>query len=162
MVQPSGSFADLSAASRHLTGTFDPARFVDAQAGTYAQSVHELRSGRKRSHWMWFIFPQFRGLGKSAMSERYAIRSLQEAREYLRHPLLGARLVECTIIVNGVHGRSAHDIFGSPDDMKFQSSMTLFELASDERSAFTLALDKYFAGERDARTVELAGVAGSG
>jgi uncharacterized protein (DUF1810 family) len=132
-------------------------RFLDAQADVYAQVLDELHSGRKRSHWMWFIFPQFDGLGVSAASRFYAIMSLDEARDYLRHPVLGPRLVECTRIVNALQGRSAHEIFGSPDDVKFRSSMTLFELVAEPDSEFAIALDQYFAGERDSRTLELAG-----
>lgn len=140
---------------------FDLVRFIEAQADNYEQAVHELRSGQKRSHWMWFIFPQFDGLGTSATSHRYAIKSLQEAHEYLRHPVLGARIAECARIVNSLQGRSARQIFGSPDDMKFCSSMTLFELASGSKSEFTSALEKYFAGERDMTTHELVGLAES-
>ena len=139
--------------------SFDLVRFLEAQADTYAQAVHELRSGQKRSHWMWFIFPQFDGLGTSATSHRYAIKSLPEVHEYLRHPVLGARIAECTRIVNSLQGRSARQIFGTPDDMKFRSSMTLFELASGSKSEFASALDKYFAGERDMKTHELARLA---
>ncbi len=134
---------------------FDLARFVDAQAGNHAQALEELRAGRKRSHWMWFVFPQFEGLGLSATSRRYAIRSLDEARAYLAHPVLGARLLECTRATNALAGRSAHEIFGSPDDMKFCSSMTLFELAAGPGSEFAKALEKYFDGRRDGKTLEL-------
>jgi uncharacterized protein (DUF1810 family) len=140
---------------------FDLARFLEAQADTYAQAVHELRSGQKRSHWMWFIFPQFDGLGRSSTGHYYAIKSLPEARAYLCHPLLGTRLAECTGIVNRLEGRSALQIFGPPDDLKFRSSMTLFELASGSKSEFTSALEKYFAGERDRKTHELVRLAGS-
>lgn len=136
---------------------FDLARFVAAQQDCYAQALGELRAGRKASHWMWFVFPQFEGLGFSAMSRRYAIKRLDEARAYLDHEILGARLLECTDAVNRLEGRSAHAIFGSPDDMKFRSSMTLFELAAGPASPFAAALEKYFAGGRDARTLELAG-----
>lgn len=135
--------------------TTDLSRFLEAQSGSYERALQELRAGDKRSHWMWYVFPQFDGLGMSSMSRRYAIRSLEEAREYLRHPVLGPRLVECTKAVNAVAGRSVHEIFGSPDDVKFRSSMTLFELASSPGSEFSAALDKYFSGERDARTKEL-------
>lgn len=138
---------------------FDLDRFVRAQEGVYAQVLEELRAGRKRSHWMWFVFPQFDGLGTSEISRRYAIRSLEEARAYLRHPVLGARLVECTRTVNAHDGLSARELFGTPDDRKFRSSMTLFELVSEPGSPFARALDKYFAGERDGRTNELAGLA---
>lgn len=139
---------------------FDLARFVAAQRDCYAQALGELRAGRKTSHWMWFVFPQFDGLGMSAISRRYAIRSLAEAKAYLRHDLLGARLQACTEAVNRLEGRSAQAIFGSPDDLKFRSSMTLFELAAGPASPFAAALEKYFAGERDARTQELVGLAG--
>lgn len=134
---------------------FELVRFVAAQRDSYAQALAELRVGRKASHWMWFVFPQFEGLGMSAMSRRYAIRSLDEARAYLRHDVLGMRLRECTEVVNRLEGRTAHAIFGSPDDMKFGSSMTLFELAAGPGSPFAAALDKYFAGARDAQTLEL-------
>lgn len=134
---------------------FGLARFLDAQADSYAQVLNELRAGQKLSHWIWFIFPQFAGLGTSVISQRYAIQSLAEAQAYLRHPLLGARLLECTRIVNSLSGRSARQIFGSPDDMKFCSCMTLFELAAGPDSEFSVALGKYFSGQRDARSQEL-------
>jgi uncharacterized protein (DUF1810 family) len=130
-------------------------RFVAAQAGVYDRVAAELRAGRKRSHWMWFIFPQISGLGFSAMAQRYAISSRAEAVAYLEHPLLGARLLECTGSVNAVEGRSIHEIFGSPDDMKFRSSMTLFAQAAPDGASFAEALDKYFGGEPDARTLDL-------
>lgn len=133
----------------------DLARFAEAQADSYSLAVRELRGGRKLSHWMWFVFPQFDGLGTSATSRRFAIKSLEEARAYLRHPLLGPRIRECTAIVNSHDGLSARLIFGTPDDMKFLSSVTLFELASGPRSEFATALEKYFSGQRDARTLEL-------
>ena len=129
-------------------------RFVKAQAPVYSAALEELRDGRKRSHWMWFVFPQLAGLGSSPMAQRYAIRSLAEARAYASHPVLGPRLVECTQLVNGVGGRSAHDIFGSPDDLKFRSSMTLFARAAPEEPAFRAALERYFGGAEDPRTIE--------
>ena len=132
-------------------------RFLQAQENVYTQALRELRGGRKVSHWMWFIFPQIEGLGVSETSRRYAIRSLEEAREYLRHPVLGTRLAECTGAVNDLAGRSAREIFGTPDDRKFRSSMTLFALVDGADPVFGSALEKYFAGERDARTVELLG-----
>lgn len=128
-------------------------RFVDAQDAVYLDVVEELRGGRKRSHWMWFVFPQIAGLGHSAMAREYAISGLDEARAYLAHPVLGARLKECTRLVNAVEGRSAGEIFGYPDDMKFRSSMTLFARAAADNTAFVAALSKYFAGEEDAATV---------
>ena len=134
----------------------DLTRFLDAheQGGTYAAALAELRSGHKRSHWMWFVFPQLRGLGRSAMAQRYGIGSLAEARAYLAHPVLGPRLVECTGLVNGLAGRSAHRIFGSPDDLKFHSSMTLFASADPDAPVFREALTKHFDGAFDAPPVE--------
>ena len=132
---------------------YDLARFVAAQEPVYAQATAELAASRKRSHWMWFVFPQLEGLGASAMAQRYAIHSLAEAAAYLEHPLLGARLKECVGLVNKVEGRSAHEIFGSPDDLKFHSSMTLFAAAAPQEPLFGEALDKYFAGRRDPLTV---------
>ena len=129
-------------------------RFVAAQAPVYDRVCAELRAGRKRSHWMWFIFPQIRGLGSSAMAQRYAITSLAEATAYLDHPVLGPRLRECTQLVNAVDGRSAHEIFGSPDDMKFHSSMTLFLRAGSEDELFRATLDKYFGGKLDRATID--------
>lgn len=129
-------------------------RFVDAQAGAYAQAREELRDGRKASHWMWFVFPQLRGLGHSAMAQRYGIASLDEARAYLAHPLLGERLLECTRLVLAVEGRSARAIFGPPDDFKFRSCMTLFGFAAPDEDVFAQALDRYFGGEPDPRTLE--------
>ncbi|HET6362592.1 MAG TPA: DUF1810 domain-containing protein [Gemmatimonadota bacterium] len=141
-----------------MTG-HDLDRFLQAQEDVYPRAVQELRAGQKESHWMWFIFPQFEGLGTSATSRRYAIRSLAEAGAYLRHPVLGARLVECTEAVNELEGLSARQLFGTPDDKKFRSSMTLFELVAGPESPFTSALEKYFSRERDARTLELVRLA---
>jgi uncharacterized protein (DUF1810 family) len=132
---------------------FDLERFVQAQDGVYEQVVAELRAGRKRSHWMWFVFPQLVGLGYSAMAQRYAITSLDEARAYLRHPLLGARLRECSALVLDVADKTAHEIFGSPDDLKFHSSMTLFHRAAPDEAVFGECLRKYFAGRQDALTL---------
>jgi len=132
---------------------FDLQRFVVAQAPVYAQVAAELAAGRKRSHWMWFVFPQLKGLGSSAMAQHYGIASLAEARAYWAHPLLGPRLAQCTGLVLAVDGRSVHEIFGSPDDLKFRSCMTLFAQATGE-PLFTRALEKYFGGEADPRTVE--------
>jgi uncharacterized protein (DUF1810 family) len=138
----------------------DLARFVEAQAGDYDRALSEIRSGRKRSHWMWYIFPQIDGLGYSSMSRRYAIKSVAEARAYLDHRLLGPRLVACAEAALGVEGRSAHAIFGSPDDLKFQSCATLFASVSPPDSVFSRALDKYFQGERDDKTLQILGRAG--
>jgi uncharacterized protein (DUF1810 family) len=129
-------------------------RFVDAQQGVHGTALAELKRGRKTTHWMWFVFPQFAGLGLSEMSRRYAIASREEARAYLDHPVLGARLVEGVEAVNAVQGRSAHEIFGSPDDRKFQSCLTLFEQVASVPEVFAAALDKYYGGERDARTLQ--------
>ncbi|MER2269822.1 DUF1810 domain-containing protein [Methylobacterium oxalidis] len=137
-----------------MTDPFDLARFVDAQSGVYEQALRELTAGQKRSHWMWFVFPQIAGLGFSAMAQRYAVGSLDEARAYLQHPLLGPRQGRCTEAVNRVSGRSAHAIFGSPDDMKFRSSMTLFGRAAPDALPFRTALDRYFGGQEDTRTLE--------
>ena len=131
----------------------DLARFVQAQEPVLAQVLAELQAGEKRSHWMWFVFPQVAGLGHSAMARHYAIASLAEARAYLAHPLLGDRLRRCTALVNAVPGRTIHAILGSPDDLKFHSSMTLFAAASPDEAAFAAALDRHFGGERDAATL---------
>ena len=131
----------------------DLQRFVDAQRPVYDRVASELGAGRKRSHWMWFVFPQIAGLGSSAMARRYALADLTEARAYLAHPVLGPRLVACTTLVLAVDGRSAHQIFGSPDDLKFRSSMTLFGRAAGPRSVFQRALDTYFAGASDPMTL---------
>lgn len=132
-------------------------RFVDAQAPVIAAALSELRAGRKRSHWMWFVFPQLRGLGQSAMAQRYGIVSLDEARAYLAHGVLAARLVDCTGAVLGADGRSLNAIFGSPDDMKFGSSMTLFARAAGAGSVFHEALEHHCQGQEDPRSVALLG-----
>jgi uncharacterized protein (DUF1810 family) len=132
-------------------------RFVDAQSGEYEQVLAELRAGRKQSHWIWFIFPQFKGLGRSPMAEHYGIGSIDEAHAYLRHPILGPRLEECTALVNEIEGRTIDDIFGFPDNLKFRSSMTLFANAAEDNHFFVDALTKYFAGEPDTKTLELIG-----
>jgi uncharacterized protein (DUF1810 family) len=133
---------------------FDLKRFVDAQAPVYRSVVEELRGGRKRSHWMWFVFPQLLGLGNSPMAVRYGISSLDEARAYLRHDPLGPRLYECTRLVNQVQGRSIGEIFGSPDDLKLCSSMTLFARATADNQDFVELLAKYYAGQQDPLTVK--------
>jgi uncharacterized protein (DUF1810 family) len=132
---------------------FDLQRFVDAQAPVYERVRAELKNGRKQSHWMWFIFPQIAGLGHSAMAQRYAISSLDEAKAYLAHAVLGRRLRECTRLVIQVAGKSAYDILGSPDDMKFHSCMTLFARAAPQDEVFTDALEKYFSGAEDQGSV---------
>ena len=134
---------------------YDLERYVQAQQPVFAQVCAELAAGRKQSHWMWFIFPQLRGLGSSPMAERYAIASLAEARAYLAHPLLAERLRRCTQLVNRVEGRTVQAIFGYPDYLKFRSSMTLFARATGGAEPFREALAKYFAAEEDPLTREL-------
>ena len=130
-------------------------RFVDAQASTYTQARAELAAGEKRSHWMWFIFPQIQGLGSSSMAQRFAITDLAEAKAYLAHPVLGPRLRECTALVNAAEGRTLDQIFGYPDDLKFHSSVTLFaEVENSADSVFRQALVKYFDGRPDRKTLD--------
>ncbi|MEH3117403.1 MAG: DUF1810 domain-containing protein [Methylorubrum populi] len=133
---------------------FDLNRFVEAQADVYGQALAELRAGRKASHWMWFVLPQIAGLGSSAMARRYAIRSLAEARAYLAHPLLGERLRACTGAANAWKDRSARALFGTPDDMKFRSCMTLFGRADPDEPDFVRALNTFFEGRPDPMTLE--------
>jgi uncharacterized protein (DUF1810 family) len=135
---------------------FDLQRFVDAQAPVYQRVLSELRQGRKQSHWMWFIFPQLAGLGHSAVARRFALRSRDEALAYLGHAVLGPRLRECTALVNAVEGRTILEIFGSPDDLKFCSSMTLFGAVSPD-PAFATAIAKFCGGTPDRKTLELLG-----
>ncbi len=129
-------------------------RFVDAQDPVFAQVCGELRGGRKRSHWMWFIFPQLQGLGHSQPAREFAISSLEEAKAYLTHPVLGPRLIECCRLVLGVDGSSIETIFGYPDHLKFRSSMTLFAHAAPENEVFASVLEKYFQGEFDRLTLD--------
>jgi uncharacterized protein (DUF1810 family) len=129
-------------------------RFVSAQDSIYAEVLSELRAGMKTSHWMWFIFPQIRGLGRSPVSVEYAISSREEAAAYLQHPVVGPRLKECTQLVLDVENRSAEEIFGSPDDMKFRSSMTLFTQVSTDDDIYARALQQYFAGVPDQLTLD--------
>jgi uncharacterized protein (DUF1810 family) len=133
---------------------FDLARFVKAQEGVYTRVVTELRAGRKESHWMWFIFPQIKGLGTSAMAERFAISGRDEAAAYLAHPLLGPRLHECTKLVIAAPDGSIESILGYPDDLKFRSSMTLFANVTPDNEVFLKALQKYFRGEKDQATLD--------
>ena len=135
--------------------TYDLKRFLSAQEGVYERALAELKGGQKRTHWMWFIFPQIEGLGDSPTSRRYSIKSTEEARQYLNHPVLGKRLLECTEAVVALKGGSLSEIFGYPDDMKFKSSMTLFEKIAGSGSVFSLALDRYCNGERDGTTLRL-------
>ena len=130
-------------------------RFVDAQNPVYEQVRSELKQGRKRTHWMWFIFPQIAGLGSSHMARKYAIGSLDEARAYLSHPVLGARLIECTQLVNQAKARTIDEIFGYPDDLKFRSCVTLFARATADNHVFRQALETYFGGEPDRQTEAL-------
>ena len=151
--------ADLNTSA----GSADPFslnRFVQAQEDIYEQAISEIRSGRKRTHWMWFIFPQFDGLGFSPTSRQYAIRSLAEARAYLKHPVLGPRLLACAEAALGVEARSAFDVFGSPDDMKLRSCATLFSRVSSNGSVFERLLQQYFGGEPDHRTLRLLDLTG--
>ena len=134
---------------------FNLGRFVSAQARDYEIAREELRNGRKRTHWIWYIFPQIDGLGYSANSKFYAIKSKAEAQKYLEHPLLGARLLECANILLKLEGRSASEILGSPDDLKLKSSMTLFAAVQSQEPAFARVLDKYFQGKRDITTIQL-------
>jgi uncharacterized protein (DUF1810 family) len=145
-----------------MNDQYDLQRFIDAQEDIYASVRAELGAGKKRSHWMWFIFPQLKGLGRSAMAARFAIGSIEEARAYLAHPVLGPRLRECSRLVANVEGRSIEDIFGYPDDMKFRSSMTLFAQAASgnesddgDDAVFAECLRKYFGGKPDPATLDL-------
>jgi len=140
--QPSDTLGDLQ-------------RFVAAQQGVYDDVLAQLRAGQKASHWMWFIFPQLRGLGHSQLSLRYAISDVAEATAYLDHPVLGNRLRECTQLVNAIEGRGAREIFGYPDFLKFRSCMTLFGRATEDRQIFAAALNRYFEGEEDPVTLRL-------
>lgn len=141
---------DTSAADPH-----DLARFLAAQAPVYDSALAEIRSGRKRSHWMWYVFPQYAGLGFSATSRRYAIRSRAEAGMYLRHPVLGPRLVECCEAALALEGRSAAEVFGSPDDLKLRSCATLFASVSPPGSVFEQVLVRFFDGKPDEATLRL-------
>jgi uncharacterized protein (DUF1810 family) len=134
---------------------YDLSRFMQAQAQDYDLALSEIRAGSKQSHWMWYIFSQFRGLGFSSTSRRYAIKSLAEAEAYLRHPVLGRRLEECCEAAVGVNGRSASDLFGSPDDMKLRSCATLFARVSAPGSVFERLIDRFFEGVQDQRTLRL-------
>jgi uncharacterized protein (DUF1810 family) len=137
-----------------LSDPFNLQRFVNAQNPIYAGVCAELRNGRKRGHWIWFIFPQFRGLGSSTMANAFGISSRQEAKAYLDHPVLGPRLRECTRLVNLVEGRTIDQIFEYPDDLKFRSSMTLFARVTSDNQVFKNALQKYFGGAPDPLTLE--------
>ena len=146
---------DSEPAARASGDPYALARFVEAQAPVFAQALAELRAGRKRSHWMWFVFPQLAGLGRSATAARYAIGGLDEARAFLRHPLLGERLRACAATLLTHDGLSAAKIFGHPDELKLRSSMTLFAAAAPEEPLFAAVLDKYFASRPDRATLDL-------
>ncbi|MBE7218839.1 MAG: DUF1810 domain-containing protein [Caulobacteraceae bacterium] len=136
-----------------MTDPFRLQRFVDAQSGVFERALREIRHGRKESHWMWFVFPQLAGLGSSPMAQRYAIASLEEARAYLGHAVLGPRLRTCAEACAALRGRTAAQVFGWPDDLKLRSSLTLFEVASERPEPFTEALETLCSGARDARTL---------
>lgn len=139
-----------------MTGTFQLARFVDAQAKTFSTACDEMAAGRKTTHWMWFVFPQLKGLGQSSTSQLYGLASREEAQAYLAHPILGPRLVQATGFAMSAEDRTLHDIFGSPDDLKFISCMTLFDaIASSRDNIFAHALDKFCGGKRDTRTLAM-------
>ena len=135
--------------------SFALSRFISAQERVYDRVLTELRSGQKRSHWMWFIFPQIDGLGHSPTTKLYSIKSMEEARQYLNHSILGTRLLECAEAALATEGRSVSEIFGYPDDLKLKSCMTLFAAVADPGSVFDRVLDKYFHGQRDDRTLQL-------
>jgi len=145
--------------SRNSDDPYDLARFVRAQEKDYERALSEIRSGRKRTHWMWYIFPQIDGLAFSSTSKHYSIKSLAEAKAYLSHPILGPRLLECAEAVVRVEGRSTTEIFGSPDDLKLRSCATLFACVSPRDSVFDRLLQKYYRGGRDGKTLRLLGIA---
>jgi uncharacterized protein (DUF1810 family) len=149
-----GSSSDV----RSTSDPYDLNRFLQAQDCVYNQALLEIKSGRKCTHWMWFIFPQIDGLGFSSTARHYSIKSIEEARAYLDHPILGPRLLECAEAAVRVEGRSAQQIFGSPDDLKLRSCATLFARVAPQGSVFDRLLEKYYASARDDRTLELLGV----
>lgn len=145
--------------SNNADDPYDLNRFLQAQEQDYERALSEIKAGRKRSHWMWYIFPQFNGLGFSATSQKYSIKSIAEAKAYLSHPILSSRLTECTRAALTVEGRSAYEIFGSPDDMKLRSCATLFASISPSGSVFDQLLAKFFQGDRDPKTLQLLEIA---
>jgi uncharacterized protein (DUF1810 family) len=147
-----------SSVTRQADDPYNLTRFLRAQEGDYPQALSEIKSGQKRTHWMWYIFPQIDGLAFSSTSKRYSIKSLEEARAYLAHPVLGPRLLECTEAVVRVDGKSATEIFGSPDDLKLRSCATLFAGVSPPGSVFERLLGKYYQGSRDGKTLQLLGI----
>lgn len=148
------SFINISV-TLPITDAYNLHRFLDAQEHVYDTALNELRAGRKSSHWIWFIFPQIKGLGHSGMAQKFAIASLEEAKAYLQHPVLAPRLRECTQLVLNVEGRSAEEIFSSPDNLKFRSCMTLFMTATTDNKIFKDALLKYFDGRPDQLTLDI-------
>ena len=134
---------------------YDLSRFLEAQNNSYDTALREIRAGRKRSHWMWYIFPQIRGLGYSAMAQHYAIRDLEEAREYLQHPVLGPRLIEISEALLALDETDPWRVMGSPDDLKLRSCMTLFQSAAPDQPVFSKVLDKFYGGQPDGRTLEI-------
>ncbi len=144
--------------SSRMDDPHDLDRFVRAQEGDYEQALSEIRGGRKRSHWIWYIFPQFDGLAFSSTSRHYSIKSIEEARAYLDHPVLGPRLKACAEAAVGIEGRSATEVFGSPDDLKLKSCATLFACVSPPGSVFHRLLDRYYRGEPDGKTLRLLGI----
>ena len=137
---------------------YDLQRFVEAQEASYQQALSEIRMGRKQSHWMWYIFPQVKGLGSSSMAQRYAIREIEEADEYLRHPILGSRLIEISSALLQLQTNDAYQVFGSPDNMKLKSSMTLFASVPTGNDVFKKVLEKFFRGQRDEATLKVLGL----
>jgi uncharacterized protein (DUF1810 family) len=137
---------------------YDLQRFVEAQEASYQQALSEIRMGRKQSHWMWYIFPQVKGLGSSSMAQRYAIREIGEAEEYLQHPILGSRLIEISSALLELQTNDAYQVFGSPDNMKLHSSMTLFASVSAGNDVFKKVLEKFFQGQRDQATLKMLGL----
>ncbi len=146
----------------HDSDPYDLDRFVQAQAHDFEIALAEITNGRKRSHWVWYIFPQFAGLGFSAMSQRYAIRSAAEAQAYLKHPTLGPRLMQCCETLLAINGYSTYEIFASPDDLKLRSCVTLFANVTPADSVFAHVLERYFSSQRDQKTLDLLSVAAEG
>jgi uncharacterized protein (DUF1810 family) len=139
--------------STEHTDHFNLNRFIEAQNSDFNKALDEIKQGKKRSHWMWFVFPQFKGLGSSSTSEMFAIKSIAEAQAYIKQPILGPRLVEITLVLLNLESHSADSIFGSPDDLKLKSSMTLFNAVQNETNIFELTLDKYFFGTKCEKTL---------
>jgi uncharacterized protein (DUF1810 family) len=160
-VKPNGAIhltkaqRDWTPMNQDKSDPYDLNRFVSAQEGVFEVALAELRRGQKRSHWMWFIFPQIAGLGSSSTSRKYAVKSLDEARAYLAHPVLGPRLLHCCQAILSVQGKSAAEIMGNPDDLKLRSSMTLFSMTKGPHPEFRQVIDRYFEGQMDPRTLDL-------